>query len=276
MPELPEVETIKLGLQKYVVGHTISDVEVRLPRIVSGDTKNIIGAKIINVRRFGKGLVIDLDNGFSIAVHVKMTGQLVYDADQLSSHPYFKNKHTHIVLKLGGRHDAFLYYNDVRQFGWIKILPTKKISELQFFKNLGKEPLKDLTLGIFSEILKNSRVAIKSLLMDQSKIAGVGNIYANDALFIAKIHPKKQALSLSINEINNLFDSLEKVLKKGIVAGGASEWNYVDVLGGKGKYQNFFQVYQKAGNPCKNCGTIIQKINLGGRGTFYCPACQQF
>jgi formamidopyrimidine-DNA glycosylase len=289
VPELPEVETIRLGLQRYVVGHTIVDVEVRLAKMLSGDVKYVIGAKIIGVRRFGKGLVIDLDNGFSIAVHVKMTGQLLYvfalDARGSASAgasadkpvaPGFSfdlpDKYTHVIFSLDNNAD--LYYRDIRQFGWVKILATKDVLELPFFKSLGLEPLKNLTFEKFKERL-TVKTAIKLVLMDQKKIAGIGNIYANDALFMAKIHPKRPASSLSKNEQKELFIAIEKVLQKGIEAGGASEWNYVDVLGGRGKYQNFFQVYQKEGKPCRNCGTIIEKITLGSRGTFFCPACQR-
>lgn len=284
MPELPEVETIKLGLQQYVVGKTIIGVDIRLQKMFSGDAKDIIGAKIVGIRRFGKGLVIDLDNSFSMAVHVKMTGQLIYEkvsgVSKVSSVSR-AGKHTHVVFKLKVQsakfkvgEEAFLYYNDIRQFGWIKVLPTKDVLELAFFKNLGLEPFKNLSVRNFSEMLQKSKTAIKLLLMDQKKIAGIGNIYANDALYIAKIYPKRSSASLNAKEVKTLFNAIENVLKKGIDAGGASEWNYVDVLGGKGKYQNFFQVYQKHGRPCKRCGTIIEKINLGSRGTFFCPACQ--
>lgn len=284
MPELPEVETIRLGLEKYLIGHKIVDVDVRLPRIFSGDSKRVIGGKVISARRFGKGLLIDLDNSYSIAVHVKMTGQLLY---KVSKEPKetgvpkeakvnirdLPDKYTHVVFSLDK--NAFLFYRDVRQFGWVKVLPTKDASDLPFFKSLGPEPLKDLNLEKFKAIISKNKTNIKVLLMDQKRISGIGNIYANDALFVAKIYPKRIALSLSQNETRVLFCGIEVVLKKGLEVGGASEWSYVDVLGGEGKYQNFFQVYNKRGLPCKNCGTKIEKITLGGRGTFYCPKCQK-
>jgi formamidopyrimidine-DNA glycosylase len=299
MPELPEVETIKLGLQKYLVGHLIQDVEVRLPKQLRGDYKKIIGGKIIGARRFGKGLVIDLDNGFSLAIHVKMTGQLLYssNAGPAGRHPRstssaspagahrgtptpvtrsevdLPDAYTHLVFILDN--GAILYYRDMRQFGWVAILPTSDVLDLPFFKSLGKEPLKDLTFSDFQALLQKYKTPIKLLIMDQTKIAGVGNIYANDALYLAKIHPKRQASSLSIKEQKVLFAAIEKVLQKGIEVGGASEWHYVDVLGGRGKYQDFFLVYRKNGKPCQRCGTIIEKIKLGGRGTFFCPVCQK-
>jgi len=276
MPELPEVETIRLGLAKYLVGHVIEDVEVRLPKIITGDTKQVTGACVIGVRRFGKGLVIDLSNNYSIAVHVKMTGQLIYQGKKRSEVSKEKvgsvpNSFTHFIFHLNK--GAKLYYNDMRQFGWIKIVESSKLKMQSFFKNLGPEPFKDLTIEIFSQILKKNKTAIKPLLMDQTKISGVGNIYANDALFLAKINPKRSAQSLSEKETKTLFDALLKVLQKGIDAGGASEWHYVNVLGQTGKYQNFFLVYNK--KTCKNCKGKITKIKLGGRGTYFCQNCQQ-
>lgn len=285
MPELPEVETIRLGLQKYLVGHTIIDIDIRLKKQFQGDPKDIKGTKVTGVRRFGKGLVIDLYSGFSLAIHVKMTGQLVYrrvsgvsgvsgekrgselDIDKLP------DKYTHVVFHL--EDESFLFYRDIRQFGWIKVVKSSKLEMQSFFKNLGPEPLKDLTLKKFSDIVGNSKMPIKQVLMDQAKIAGIGNIYANDALFEAKIHPKRAAFSLTKEEIAVLFGAIEKVLLRGLDAGGASQWNYVDVLGQKGEYQNFFQVYNREGEVCKRCGGKIERIKMGGRGTFFCPFCQK-
>lgn len=278
MPELPEVETIKLGLQKYLVGHKIVDVDIRLSRIFSGDARKIIGGKIVAARRFGKGLLIDLDNGYSIAVHVKMTGQLLYK--EVSRVPRAKvdvknlpDAYTHVVFSLDK--GSFLYFRDMRQFGWVKVLSTKDAKILPFFKSLGPEPLKDLTLEKFGHIISKNKTMIKILLMDQKKISGIGNIYANDALFVAGIDPRRYSASLTQIEQAKLLRAIEQVLKKGLEAGGASEWSYVDVLGGSGSYQNFFQVYGKRGLPCKNCGTLIEKITLAARGTFYCPKCQK-
>ena len=233
MPELPEVETIRLGLQKYIVGKTIEDVEVRLRKIVSGDTKNIIGAKVIDVRRFGKGLVIDLDNGYSIAAHIKLTGQFIYrDSDTLSLKLSPKvgttlpNKFTHAIFKFNK--GAVLYYNDIRQFGWIKIVKSDKIKEISFFKDLGPEFFKDLTFEKFKEIVSKSNLKIKVLIMDQKKMSGVGNIYANDALFEARIDPSRKAKDLSEDKIQKLYNAILKVLKIGLKQGGASELSFCD------------------------------------------------
>jgi formamidopyrimidine-DNA glycosylase len=306
MPELPEVETIRRGLQQHVVGHMITAIDIRLPKQFKGDPTHGIGAKIQGVRRFGKGLVVDLDNGYSLAIHVKMTGQLLYkqfvDArGPVASFPpvgarsreasfnelravgipssgttprsitQLPDKYTHVVFSFDN--NAALYYRDMRQFGWIHVVKTEDVIKLPFFQSLGPEPLRDLTFALFEKLLER-KTPIKVLLMDQSKIAGIGNIYANDALFRAKIDPRRSASTLLAAEKKALFAAIEEVLQKGIEVGGASQWHYVDVLGGKGKYQNFFLVYQKAGKPCPRCGSLIQKITLGGRGTFFCPTCQ--
>ncbi len=291
MPELPEVETIKLGLKKYLVGHRIENVEVRLKKLVSGNTEVILGAKVIDVRRFGKGLVIDLDNGYSLAIHIKLTGQLIYrgsdvsEASQVSEEKIggkLPNKWTHVIFKIknqkskikSNEENSYLYYNDLRQFGWIKIVKTNEIPKMPFFKEMGPEPFKDLTFPIFAEIISSSNTLIKPLLMDQKKIGGVGNIYANDALFWAKIDPRRKAKSLSESEIQKLYIAVLKVLKDGLRFGGATEINFVNVLGQEGNYQNHFLVYGREGEKCRICGSEIRKIKLSGRGTYFCPKCQ--
>lgn len=287
MPELPEVETIRKGLEKYLIGRVVEGIDVRLPKMFEGDSGVLVGSKILGIRRFGKGLIIDFSNDYSLAIHIKMTGQLIYQGEGIPSGSIPHNgkvgvlpgPHTHVIFSLESKskkeESDHLYYNDIRQFGWMKVVKTEKVGELEFFKTLGPEPLKSLTLQQFSKILHSTKSPIKPLLMDQKKLAGVGNIYANDALFMAKIHPKRPANSLSDGEINALFEAVEAVLKKGLEVGGASEWQYVNVLGEAGGYQNFFQVYGKVGEPCPTCGTRIEKIVMGGRGTFLCMNCQK-
>lgn len=285
MPELPEVETIRRGLEKHLLGLTLTAIHINLPKIFFGDSKTVLGGEVIAVRRFGKGLVIDLSNKFSLTIHVKMTGQLIFEANvyppvniHITEEKTAKlpNKYTHVIFTFTDKTDkeAVLFFNDIRQFGWIKLVETEKFQDAGFFKMLGKEPLRDLTLKDFSEILMKSKAPVKQVIMDQQKIAGVGNIYANDALWDAKIHPLCPANSLRANEVTALFDSLEKVLALGINVGGASERDYVNVLGEKGGYQHHFLVYKKTGTPCKRCKTPIERIVVGGRGTFLCPKCQ--
>ena len=278
MPELPEVETIRFGLQKYLVGHKIQDVKVLNPKSFEGSAKQILGSKIIKISRYGKGLVIDFENKKSLAIHIKMTGQLIYidksikevDIEKVGELP---GKHTRVIFKLD--RDATLFFNDIRKFGWMKVVPSSEVTNLSFFKTLGPEPFRDLTKDLFYETVKKSNLTIKVLIMDQKKIAGVGNIYACDALFMAKINPKRKAKTLSKNEASDLYKAILKVMEKSIKLGGSSEQNYVNALGNSGSYQRHTLVYGKKGEKCKICKSEIKRIVLGGRGTFFCPKCQK-
>jgi formamidopyrimidine-DNA glycosylase len=288
MPELPEVETIKLGLQKYLIGHTIEDIEISDNKIFQGNKKAIIGGKIEGVQRIGKGLIIYLNNIYSLAIHIKLTGQLIYQDSSTQTIAVSKrkvgtipSKFTRVVFDLN--HGAKLYYNDMRRFGWIKVVKTDEVHSLPFFKELGPEPIPSkgsgraaLTFQQFENLVHSSNLSIKVLLMDQKKIGGIGNIYANDALFVARIDPRRRAKTLTDEEIKKLFDAIHQVLNKGLESGGASELSYVNVLGQDGGYQKHFLVYGRENEPCKNgCGGIIKKFMLSGRGTYMCEKCQK-
>ncbi len=282
MPELPEVETIRLGLEKYLVGHKILEVKINTPNIFTGSASVIQNAKIISVRRFAKVLSIDLDNGKSLLIHVKLTGQLIYRGINLKPTPELSKKvnggipgrHTHVIFVLDK--NSFLYYNDFRKFGWIKVIKTKDVETSNFIGKLGPEPFKDLTLEKFNLALAKTRSPIKVLIMNQEKIGGIGNIYANDALLLAKIHPKRPANSLTQKEQSVLFENIIKVLKKGLESGGASELSFVHADGTDGGYQKFFVSYGKQGQLCPVCKKEkIVKIVVGGRGTYFCPNCQK-
>lgn len=281
MPELPEVETIKIGLIKYLVGHTITGIEIQGKKVFQADPSRIKGAKILNVRRFAKVLSIDLSNSYSIVIHIKMTGQLIYRGPNLSNPPPLSTKvkgllgkHTHVIFHLDGK--GVLYYNDVRKFGWIRSMKTNTVETSDFIGKLGPEPFGQLTPEKFKSIISKFKTPIKQLLMDQEKIGGVGNIYANDACFAAQIHPKRPANSLSNLEQSTLYDALLTVLKEGLKRGGASELTFVTTDGSEGKYQEHFLVYGQDGKRCGRCKKeIIKRIVLGGRGTFFCPYCQK-
>ncbi len=280
MPELPEVETLKLGIQKYVVGHKILDVELAHPKIFYGDKKDIIGSKITGVRRVGKGLILELSNGYVLAIHIKLTGQLIFRDEKTKNIPpsakvgkSLPNNLTHVIFKLDK--DSKLYYNDQRRFGWIKVVRSDEVSKLPFFRDMGPEPFKDLTFARFKFVVGKKVTKIKPLLMDQTNIGGIGNIYANDALFRSKISPLRPGKSLSDEELKRLYDSILAVLKKGLESKGASELSFVNILGQEGEYQNHTLVYGKRNKPCpNNCGGKIHFIRIGGRGTFFCPNCQ--
>lgn len=283
MPELPEVETIKLQLQKYLVGHTIEKVEVKNPRLWTGDTKDVEGAKVKGVRRFAKVLSIDLSNGHSIVIHIKLTGQLLYRGPNLKDPPELSKKviggipgpHTHVLFHLdkGG----ILYYNDLRRFGWLKVVETAKLEEQnEFVAKLGPEPFRDLTKERFVEILKKGNRPVKILIMDQAKIGGIGNIYANDALWLAKVNPEIKAKEIPEKQMEELFDAILSVMEKGMKYGGSSELAYVTPNGSEGEYQRHTLAYGHEGTKCERCKKgVFEKYFLGGRGTYVCRVCQK-
>jgi formamidopyrimidine-DNA glycosylase len=299
MPELPEIETIKLGLRKYLIGKRIVNIEVNIPKMFVGKKEDVLGAKIVNLKRIGKGLIIELDNDFVLAVHLKMTGQLIYRGQEVSKVPNVSTakiggelpgKWTHIIIKLktknlklktGKEEDAFLYYNDLRQFGWIKVIRKDELMKIPFFKEMGPEPKvgedlagKELTLEYFQKTVQKGNLPIKIILMDQKRIGGIGNIYANDALFKAGIDPRRKGKTLTDGETKKLYDAIFYILKKSLEYGGSSDENYVNALGQEGNYQKHALVYGKKGLRCPNNNGNIEKIFLGGRGTFFCPKCQ--
>ena len=282
MPELPEVESIRTQLEKYLVGHKIEKVEVRNDRIVEGDVKGLEGGKIEAARRFGKVVSVDLDNDFSFIAHVKLTGQLIYRGPNLKAPKDLSKKvtgglggnHTHVIFHLDK--EGKLYYNDVRRFGWIRVVRTDDVEKTDFISKLGPEPFGKLDLKTFKEILASTRRAVKVVMMDQAKMGGVGNIYASDSLLLAKIHPATPANSLDDKQAKKLFDSLILVLERGKKYGGASELAFVTPDGSEGEYQKHTVAYGWQGKKCSQCKKgIIEKTMLGGRGTYICPVCQR-
>jgi len=278
MPELPEVETIRRGLEQYLVGKRFISIDVRDRKIFVGDEKKLLNAAIISIERKAKGLLFNLENNVTLAGHLRMTGQFIYEDKVVSKGILFKkllpvpSKFTRVIFLLDN--GAKLFYNDVRRFSWMKVVATNMISSLPFFSALGPEPFVDLTEAQLHAITLNSKRVIKTLLMDQRKIAGLGNIYANDALFAAGIHPNRKAKTLIKQETAKLHKAILRVLSRGIEFSGATEINFVNVLGQSGTYQNHFLVYHRAGKPCVRCKTLIKKIRLGGRGTYICEVCQ--
>lgn len=283
MPELPEVETVRSGLAKLLPGLNVKSVEYDWPKSfpnAKNDTnKFLIGAKIVQVRRRGKALIIDLSSGYSLAIHLKMTGQLVFRSESVvfgAGHPNdslvgkLPDNSTRVTFGLDG---AKLFFNDQRKFGWVRLVPTVEIDNIDFFKKLGPEPLaSDFTAKDFLlRIKKRPNSRIKPALMDQTVIAGVGNIYADEALWGAKIHPQARVRDISDIKLSKLYEELVYVLKLSIEKGGSTDKNYVDATGKKGSYLKFARVFRRENLPCPRCGTIIIKIRVGGRGTHICP-----
>ncbi len=286
MPELPEVQTIVNELNCKIKGKTIKLIEVRNPS--SGlPTPNILinktkGKKIKEVRRRGKLIDIDLDGNNNILIHLKMTGQLVYVANTgkkiSGGHPIINignlpNKFSHVIINFTD--GSILYFNDIRKFGWVKYVTNIERDIIK--QKYGLEPFdKEYTLENFTAILKRyPKRKIKQLLMDQEKFSGLGNIYADESLFAAKILPMRLVGSLKKEEIKLLYKVIPKILKFAISKGGTTADNYVRTDGSKGKMVNFLKVYGREGKKCKRCGKIISKIKLGGRGTHFCKFCQK-
>ncbi|NCP47141.1 hypothetical protein COT86_02565 [Candidatus Collierbacteria bacterium CG10_big_fil_rev_8_21_14_0_10_43_36] len=276
MPELPEVETIRGQLDKVLDGKTITEVEVLRAKSFLGDPRILEGKKIREVKRKAKVIEIYFEGAREmVIVHLKMTGQMVY----VGGHPTvdwireLPSKHTRVVWTFKDR--AKLFFNDMRVFGWMKIV------DLDEYEKGKRRTIPDVIDEGFSTeylftVLKRSRKPVKLVLLDQDKIGGIGNIYVNDALFLARINPLRASNSLDDVETKRLHSAVVKVIKLGIKYGGASaaDEKFVNVFGLGGTYQKHFLVYQKNGQKCSECGTAIEKIKLGGRGTFYCPNCQ--
>ncbi|MBU0619231.1 DNA-formamidopyrimidine glycosylase [Patescibacteria group bacterium] len=273
MPELPEVETIRRGLAKKIVGKTIAGIEVRRTKSWQGNKQLVIGKKIIDVKRRAKILLIQLHGGEAeLMIHLKMTGQLIYNMEQLP------HKYTRAIIQFSD--GAVLFFNDLRLFGWIKVVKIEDLAEeLKIFS--GVEPLsKKFTASYLIQVLGATKRAIKLVLMDQKKIAGIGNIYANEALFCARIDPRQPAKNIVINQPKKLVKlhfCIVKILRQAIKYRGttSSDEAFRDVGGKRGQMQKHLLVYGKKGEACSNCGGIIKWVKLGGRGTFFCPDCQK-
>lgn len=266
MPELPEVETIRRQLQKSVLAKKILDVIVNKSKVIKEPSLNLFkkgikGATIKNIIRKAKVLILDLSSKKSLIVHLRMTGQLVYPGD---------GKQSRVSFKLSN--GKLLDFNDRRLLGELRLLDDWR--NLKFIKELGPE-LYDLTKQDFSKMLSQKKTKIKSLLMDQRFVSGVGNIYAAEALFKAKISPFRPALSLSDKEKKTLFLNIRKTLDEAIKYKGSSVDQYVTVSGEKGDYASHHKVYDREGKPCLVCKSPIKRISLGGRGTYFCGRCQK-
>lgn len=287
MPELPEIETVKLQLGRVLVGRTVSRVEVLNKKSVHGNWEEIAGKKVVEVLRKGKMLQINLSGDMSMAIHFKMTGQLIFETEKgfddrvVGGHPTedfvgkLPSSHTRAIFYFDG--GSVMYFNDQRMFGWVKIDTRTNIEALPFVKGLGPEPF-DIKEDEFVKRISKSRRPIKLVLMDQEIISGVGNIYANDALWEAKTDPKKAANALTDEQYKELFKGILLVLNDGIKYGGATaaDAKYIDLHGLGGRYQEHFRTYDQTGKTCKRGdGGVIEKFMMSGRGTYMCPKCQR-
>jgi formamidopyrimidine-DNA glycosylase len=284
MPELPEVETIRTGLAKLLPGLIVKDVwydwDKSFPNAPADVARFLVGSKIEKVRRRAKVLIIELSGGWALVIHLKMTGQLVFVGEKKrfgAGHPSdalvseLPAKSTHVVIDF--TNGSKLFFNDQRKFGWMRLLPAIEIPEIDFFKKVGPEPLDDdFTVDKFiARLMQRKNSNIKAVLLDQAIIAGVGNIYADESLWGAKIHPAAIVSAIPKSKLVMLYNSLRDVLNLSIQKGGSTDKNYVDAEGKKGSYLSFANVFRRQGQPCPRCGTPIEKIRVAGRGTHFCP-----
>lgn len=275
MPELPEVEHVVRALRRAVTGRRIVAAELKLPRLAGevsprAFSQRLRGARIERVRRRGKYILIELDSARVLAVHLRMTGKFV-------SLPFETPlpRHAHAIFYLDD--ERRLVFCDQRQFGRLWVVPASDLNSMPQLKALAPEPLgKEFTLEYLRETLSRSRRSIKQLLLDQTKVLGLGNIYAGEALFLARISPFTPASQLAKRRVERLHDAIRTVLK-GAIAGGSTLRIDLDEIGGAyiGTSERFWRVYEREGEPCVNCGARIRRVVHGGRSTYFCPRCQR-
>ena len=274
MPEMPEVEIIRRYLDKQVAGKKIMDLDIRLPRMIKWpDTEGfralVTGRTIRAMNRRGKYLLMELDNGSEVVFHLRMTGRLVYEPTGKTS-----DSHARVIFHLQG--GASLVYGDTRTLGTIHGLKPQELGMLKGLAEMGPEPLsEEFTAEYLYGTSRKRKTAIKSFLLNQKYIGGIGNIYADEALFLAGLHPLRSAQSLSREECGRLWEGVNKVIAAGIEDGGTTFRDYQNGEGGKGSHQEHLYVYSRKGEPCRSCGTPIERITVGGRGTHFCPQCQE-
>ncbi|MEX1113212.1 MAG: bifunctional DNA-formamidopyrimidine glycosylase/DNA-(apurinic or apyrimidinic site) lyase [Patescibacteria group bacterium] len=299
MPELPEVETIRRGLAGVLPGKRIKRFSVTLPKLFSAEAPakriHLTGATVLDVERRGKALLIRFSGDRTLVIHLKMTGQLIYREPSrrrapgkillAGGHPIpaiggdgmrLPGKVTHATITFDD--DSRLFYNDLRQFGYLKLVSTEQAGSLPFIAALGLEPLeRSFTLGKFEEVLRRCPSAkLKPLLLDQTAVAGLGNIYVDEALNLARLHPLRTAGSLTKPQRVVLHAAIKRILRDALRAGGTSDNTYVTIRGERGDYLRRARVYHRTGEPCRRCGTPIERIVVVGRGTHICPRCQRF
>ena len=275
MPELPEVETVRKGLERLVVGKTIDAVTVLWPRIIELPEVPLFqaflsGQEIIGVQRRGKFLILKLTD-FDLVSHLRMEGKYEYFP---SAQTAIQDKHTHVIFQM--QDGSQLQYRDVRKFGRMALVPKNQSSKYKGIQQLGPEPLShDFDKIAFQEALKKKTMAIKPLLLNQKIVVGLGNIYVDESLWLASIHPERLASSLTERETSLLYESIIAVLGQAVEAGGTTIRTYANALGEAGTFQVSLQVYGQTGQPCARCQTPIQKIKVAQRGTHFCSTCQK-
>ena len=285
MPELPEVETIRGDLEKEIVGKKILTVEILKNKIVKGNNKLFVaflaGKNFLKINRIGKLLYLRISGREKkyLLIHLKMTGQLVYKGKKMiaGGHPTknfmeLPNKHTRVIFTFSDK--AKLYFNDMRQFGYLELVDEERLAMIK--ERYGIEPLqKNFVFSDFVKIFKKRSAPVKAVLLNQQLVSGIGNIYADEILFVSGVMPDRKALSLTDSELKKIFKAAEMIISKAIKERGTTFSDYRDARGQKGGYVKFLRVYGRAGKKCYKCGSTIKRKRVAGRGTSYCDKCQK-
>ncbi len=270
MPELPEVETVVRTLRPRLQGRRILSVDVAAPAAVGGQAaafvRAVAGTRVTGLRRRAKLVLIDLDSGGTLAVHLKMTGRLLIKSEH--------EPHRHDRVRLGLDSGDILVFADMRTFGSLRHFPPGGLESWPFYRDLGPEPL-GMAEAEFVDRLVGRNSAVKALLLDQTVVVGIGNIYADESLFRARIHPAARASSLTPARLRRLFAAVQAVLTQAIAENGSSIRDYLDAEGNAGGFQNSFKVYGKKGEPCPVCRAELQATKVAGRTSTFCPQCQK-
>ncbi len=286
MPELPEVETIRRGLERLIVGQTIMAVTTDTSKSFPNDPHQVeqffIHASIVSVHRRAKVLLIELSTSYTLVTHLKMTGQLVFVGQERfgAGHPSdslihaLPDKSTRVeVTFVDG---SKLFFNDQRKFGWMKLYPTIEVPNIDFMQRVGPEPLEDDFMKdvLYDRLQRRKNTSIKAAILDQTVVAGIGNIYADESLWGARLHPATRVRDIPHATFEILCREIKYVLNLSLEKGGSTDRNYIDAEGNKGSYLSFARVFRREGQYCLRCGASIVKIRVAGRGTHYCPQCQ--
>ena len=282
MPELPEVETIRRGLQGLILNKKIVQIEILNEKSWRGDKSQVIGESVVALDRRGKALLMRLSNGLWILTHLRMTGQLIYVGDEryAAGHPdanftaEMPSRHTRVYFEFeDGTH---LYFNDLRKFGFMKIMSDGDLADDSFLSSLAPEPWVMDENDFYERLQRHAKAPVKAVILDQKVIAGVGNIYADEGLFLAKVYPGRLAGDLSRREASALLEGLREVMQRSIDSGGSTMKDYVRADGTKGSYlEKFANVFRREGSACPKCGVEIKKTRVAGRGTHFCERCQK-
>jgi formamidopyrimidine-DNA glycosylase len=288
MPELPEVETVRRGLEELIVGKRVKtataiDSPKSFPNAAVDVKHFLFDAGIVAIRRRAKVLLIDLSSDYTLVIHLKMTGQLVFRGEQTfgAGHPNdsligkLPDRSTRVIIAFTD--DSTLFFNDQRKFGWMKLFPTIEVPNIDFMKKVGPEPLEaDFTDAVFIErIRRRNGTTIKAAILDQTVLAGVGNIYADESLWGAKIHPATRVRDVTNAQLSLLLKEIKYVMNLSIEKGGSTDKNYVNAEGKRGSYIDFARVFRQEGQPCQRHPDVtIEKIRVAGRGTHLCAICQ--